>query len=476
MNLWDKKLGLLVLVALSFFACEEEIGLTNVTPENNLGIFFAEYPLDGKVNQLWAGSSPSTFSGRTLAGVMEDSIFGKIKSTAYFDYLVSSFDYDTISIETAEVISAELKFRITDAYGEYKDTDVQSFEIYSTGYIEGTDVKTSSSSEGLKEKIGDLSFNLLRDSVDLNTSVYGGDTSLYDAGDFDSNGNYIYTKSINLESSFIDYLNNQFQEGISRGRKNPNDPNDTDSIFYFVRQKLDEGFAMIPNENNTAIVLFNILSSASYDFILNYNVTNAVGTTITKQLEFVFSGYNNITPNELSAWNGGFFNGITTTNKAIPNSSDYLFNQSGTNMLIEVDLSDFQNLEDTIPNSVIQRAVLSISNPIQLSKHSTIPSRIGVYLTNDEEKSTGDLNNIIDVNVLKDLPNNANLDTTSNVYSVEIPLYLQSLMDRKITYDKLILGLDSKTTDTKVGSDEGFTQFGVKKDDIKLTLYYSVTN
>lgn len=476
MNLWDKKLGLLVIVALSFFACEEEIGLTNLTPENNLGIFFAEYPLDGKVNQLWAGSSPSTFSGRALAGVMEDSIFGRIKSTAYLDYLVSSFDYDTISIETAEVVSAEIKLRITGSYGSYNNSDVQSFDIYSTGYIEGTDVKTSASTEATMDKIGDLSFNLIRDSVELNTSIYGGDTSLYDASKFDGNGNYIYTKNLNLESTFIDYLNTQFKAGVERGRKNPNDANDVDSIYYFVRQNLDQGFAIVPNDNNTAIVLFDILNTTRYEFTLKYKVTNAVGTEITKELEFAFSGYNNITPNELSAWEGGFFNGILTTNEAISNTREYLYFQSGTNMLIEIDLSDFPNLEDTIPNSVIQKAVLTINNPIQLSKYSAVPSRVGVYLSNDEQKSTGDLNNIIDVNVLKDLPNNANLDTTSNAYSVEIPLYLQSLMDSKIVYDKLILGLDSKTTDTKVGSDEGFSEFGVKKDDIKITFYYSVTN
>lgn len=476
MNLWDKKLGLLILVALSFFACEEEIGLTNITPENNLGIFFAEYPLEGNVNQIWAGSSPSTFSGRALAGVMEDSVFGKITATPYFDYLLTSFNYDTLSIETAEITSAELEIRISTAYGNYLDADLQSFDIYSTDYIQGVDSKNSASSEPLIEKIGSGSFNIIRDSVTLNTSFYDNDTSLYDESKFDINGNYIYNKSFDFTSSFIDALNTKFKAGVNRGKKNINDSNDTDSIYYFVQKELDEGFAIIPNSANTAIAMLNVITSQTYDFIVNYKVTNAVGTEIDQQMSFTLTAYNNITPNEASPWVGGRFNGLSSINSTMPSSNDYLYYQAGTNMLMEIDLTDFTNLEDTIPNAVIQKAVLSIANPVKFTDVFAFPNSVGVYLTNSENKGSGKLSNTIEANVLKDLPNNAVLDTTSNAYLVELPLYLQSLTDKKISYDKLIIGLDSKLTDQRVGSDEGFSAFGVKKEDIKLTYYYSVTN
>ncbi|QSE98607.1 hypothetical protein [Fulvivirga lutea] len=480
MNLWDKKLGLFLIAALTFFACDEEVGQLNITPENNLGIFFAEQSVADDIEQLWVGSSPSSFQGRLFAGHYVDPNFGNIDATGYCDISIGSVRTDPFLISSAEYVDLALNLRIREATGTYTSIDIQKFELFQLAEpINDEEALTSSTVLDLGEKIGDIEFALYPDSINLEIpeNVSEEDRLLYDA-----NGIYIYTINFSLSEEFKQEFFDAFITSTvdavevlsidSSGAVNDT----TFTINSTTRanlldQKL-KGLAIVPSQENTAVIGFDLLDPNT-NFDLDYTVENVLGSRIDENGIFVLNSlksFTNFSPNEDNPWSGGIFDGVSETGELFPSNDDQVYFQAGTNMYFSVDVSEFRDLRDSIPNIIIQRAVLSIENLINPQARIDNPTSLSFLMTNDEELSEGILSNNADGTLLSDLPNLINFNSDSEAYNVEIPLYLQGIVDNENPYDKIIVGLNTLARDLSVRS------FVVKKEDIKIKYYYSVTN
>ncbi|MTI37994.1 hypothetical protein, partial [Fulvivirga lutimaris] len=250
MNLWDKKLGLF-LIALTFFGCEEEIGNISLTPENNLGIFFAETSLTDNIGQVWAGAAPSSFSGRVMAGQYTDPIFGDITAKAFCDVSIAQANYDRVSIATSELKSLTMKVRIVDAVGTYSSSDIQNLELYElVNPIDNLENTTSAKTMEFGELIGGAKIELYSDSVNY---VYeGSDTP---GSRYDANKVYIYEAKFDILGRYKAEFLQSFEEAVIRGAAI--DDEDIDSVSYFLDQYI-KGFAIVGKDDNNAVITFNL--------------------------------------------------------------------------------------------------------------------------------------------------------------------------------------------------------------------------
>ncbi|HNP17883.1 MAG TPA: hypothetical protein PKL31_05570 [Fulvivirga sp.] len=474
MNLLDKKLGLLLIVALTLFACEEELSTINLGPENNLGIFFGEISLADNVSQVWAGSATSSYKGQLLAGYYQDPVFGDVRATAYGDISVANSALDSTAIASANFISLSLNLRINDASGTYNTNDSQTLELYRLSSPIDGDLNSNSSKDlPLAEKIGEAQFKLHKDSIEyvLPNDPKNPQTSSF----YDGNRRYIYKTKFTLTPEFKSLFFNTFKNAvINDSLKNFN---------YYLDQNL-KGLAIVAKDQNNAVIAYNVVDTASI-IKLKYSKINNSGVRDTTSARFNLNSlksYSKIEPNEDTPWSNSVFNGITEINSPFKTNDGNAYLQSGTNMFLALDLSGFRNFKDTLNNGnsehvLIQRAELILDNIIDPGSNIKLPTVLGLHPSSSDSISNGSFNFIDNVN--GDLLLNGNYSSDANQYSVILPLYLQSIIDNKTPYDQLVLEVN--ITQNNNGSlsipnlrDNSTKRFVVKKEDIKIRYYYSI--
>lgn len=460
MNLLDKRLGLLLITALLLFSCEEEVGELNITPENNLGIFFGELTLEDKVSQIWAGSAASSFNGRFLAGSYNDSIFGQISSTAFIDYTIASLPVEE-DFTTAELKSIDLKIRVQDIYGDFESGEIQKFDVYEIDDLDSEQSYSSSLETDLGEKIGSIEFPIFPDSLNLTV------TEGVDPAKFDSQGLYEYFMSVDLAEEFQTNLFDLFKEAVIKGT--PTSDDDIDSSFFFVDQILP-GLAIVPAETNTAIIENNYTVFGNFDFRLMYSLVDTDGIKENEAILIPSASYNKVSPNEEDLWPNGNFESVKEINVPFNSDDDYIYFQSGTNMFFSIDASEIETIQSTNENIIIQKATISLENINMTSSLNNSGLILSVVVSTDDLLREGIYNNTIDNGVFSDLPRNENLPANSTNISLEIPLYFQELSEKSIPFNQIIFSINP------VLRDSNFTSFYLKKEDVKLTYYYTSTN
>lgn len=459
MNLRDRKLGWLFAI-LIFFGCEDEIGQLNVNPENNLGIFFEEIPLEDKIYQVWAGSTPSSFSGIGMSGTYMDSVFGKIDARNFGSFSIRVATYDFNTLPSAEADSLFLEMRMTSATGNFENGDLQQFDLYRlrNPILDG-DVLSSSTDLVFENKIAEAQVELNIDSLNLI------DLDQIENQNYDQSGRYIYTLKFNFETAFLDEFTEGFVNAVVDGTVDPNDSQDVDSIGYYLDQYL-KGFALIPSEDNNAIISFNYFDTENYDFQLNYRTTNNDGSIEERTASFLinpFKSFNYISPNENNTWDGGVFDEQNDINLPFKIDNSYAYQQSGTNMFITINLSDLNNIQRSGNNIIIQRAELLLNNVSDLN--SFIPQNLSFTITNLNGIQGGIYSQSLDRTILNDLPSSSVYESDSNRYEIAPTLYLQGIFNSEIPYNQIIVG---------AVSDNNFNSFAVKKEDISLRYYYTI--
>ncbi len=470
MNLLDKKLGLLILAVLLFFSCEEELGELNVTPENNLGIFFAEIPLGNNTNQLWAGSVPGSFSGNLIAGTMQDSVLGNITAKAYGDISVERAIYDTATIRSAELISLTFNIRINGAVGSFEETDVQNFGLYKLSETINELAEINSASNiSVDEKIGEAHFQIYRDSINLTTQTT--DSS----DDFDDNGFYIYQMPFELNEDYKSFFIESFVDAILKGV--PQDDSDIDSVSYYLDENL-KGIVIMAEDETNAIITTDVTDVENYDFDLVYRLEDIDGSTIERTANFLINSlksFNNITPNEDTPWQGGVFNGVSEITSIFPSNTDDIHVHSGTNMLAAIDLSDFPLIGDTVSNLIINKATLSIKNVRSVSDDLPLTTLLYFTFSNSENIENGILSKIDNDLILTELPTDILYDTLDQSFNIEMPLFLQSLIIDDSGFDQIIIGSDLIRSDFNVGNDVNLSGVTFAKEDVSISFFYTIT-
>ncbi|MEL7002068.1 MAG: hypothetical protein AAFN93_04940, partial [Bacteroidota bacterium] len=167
MNLWARKARLVLIIpALLLFSCEDEINTIGLDPENDLGIFFVEIPLNDRVTQVWVDDIGSSGTGSMLVGSRQYEGFGLTQSRNYYQLALNAFTPADDDIFDSVV----LELRVRDITGADLGSTPQNIKVHQlTSAIQNIEeTPTSSTSPELGTLIGESNFLIFPDSVTLN--------------------------------------------------------------------------------------------------------------------------------------------------------------------------------------------------------------------------------------------------------------------------------------------------------------------
>jgi len=467
MNLRARFSGLMILSALSFFSCEEDITTVGLPPENNLGIFFADIPLGDKVTQVWVEDVNTRGNGVITVGSYQDPNFGLIETSNYSEIGFSNITFDS----DATFDSVVLQLRVSSLYGNnIKDVE-HTFEVYqladSISLSENgqSRVFTNSSSEPLGAKIGEYSFMLYPDSVglafsdtniDLNDQDNDSADSVFYEENFDSDDFYIYQHKTRLDDTFgqqifDELITNQYDSGAELA-----------ALF--------KGVHLRSLNTNGSIVSY---SQGAYTGITFYYQEDGEQEIATYPISTNIS-YNSISPNDNSGWTGSDFDDLTQFYDPYETQNNNVYLKSGSNLLAKVDLSGIRAaILDSIPDIIVQNAEIAIEN---IGENGSLdkPEALRYWLT-----STDSLANENYATASPPSQTGSALavgyNNDNDHYNVSAPIFVELLTSEdEFEFDQLILAPVSSSTLSINGSSVRRLVFN--KNDFRLRIHYTLPN
>ncbi|MEM7107192.1 MAG: DUF4270 family protein [Bacteroidota bacterium] len=466
MNLWARRLGLLLPVALSFFSCEEEntIGLP---PEDNLGIFFAEIPMEPYIEQVWVDDLPYDQSGLLLVGAYNDPELGRIEATGFSDLSTTSFRSSFPASDSVdyEFVYASMTLRVRNGYGTTNGLPQIGIGIYQLD--DTVDINrnyTNSDVFSLVQKIGETQFTFYADSLGLERDE-NSDQSIRDlpASLFDADSIYIYTTNFDLDQPFWESVFVQYRDILLDTLGFP------DSTLNPAREfdLIVNGIALTQESGNTAIQ-YNGPDLRSF-ISIRYNREAPSGITEEEMIIIVnpSKAFNEIRPNVNSGWTLEKFNPLVNFYEGTFLDDQNAYIQSGANLFVALDLEPMRSFADTAINAVFQRAELYINGDSTLVLEGNDPiSQLQFLLSSDANLADEELAGIPDANFVQEVPVAINFDEADSNF-VRIPTYLNQLLLNRTALDKIIVrGPSVSSLDRLV----------IPKDSIFLRLYYSKIN
>lgn len=463
MNLRARNLGLIIISALTLFSCEEEISTIGLPPENNLGIFFVDIPLGEQTSQIWVDKVNSRATGSILVGRYDDPDLGPIEATNFSEVILNTnVQFDTL-LNNATFDSLVYSLRINDFTGVNFDGQTQTFEVFQLqNPIDLIDEDSASvpfytsSSQPLAGKVGEGSFLLYPDSVNLSFSdsdfTLGTKAdSLFKDKFFDSDSIYIYRHNIKLDNSFGLSFFNQARSGV-----NFDDGNEFAEFF--------KGLAIQPSTNNSAIVQYGVSNSRMTLYFTKNGENRFVSFNVSSS-----RSYNNIAPNINESWGTGALAGISPYVPFDP-LSDNLYLQSGTNLLLKLDLSGLREFEDTVGSAVIQSAELRLGTT-DANAFLETNANISAGLTSLD--SLENENYYIDPLVNNQNTNVLTFDEDIPGYKVAIPLFIEDVTSDQVEFDQIIFFLGSSNSSVALPTSSEIKKVIFIKNDLKLRIYYT---
>ncbi len=461
MNLWAKRLGLPLLAALALFSCEEE-NTVGLPPEDNLGIFFAEIPMNDLISQVWVDNLPFDRQGRLIAGEYEDPQLGTISATAFADLSPTAFrsliDPDSAQKEYS-FMTASMTLRIAEVYGEQLEgLPNVSFSVYQLAdTVDRNATYTNSSSIGLGEKIGEANFDFYLDSLNLE---YSSSLNL-DSTLFDSDSLYIYTTEFTLDQVFWENIFEEFTEILL----------DTvaydDASLSATFDDLMKGIAIVGESSGTAIT-YNGLDLRSS---VNITFEESNGSSNTERNMFFIvnqtKSFNEISPNANSRWTLSKFDAITQFYSPTVLNDPNVYIQSGANLFAAIDFSGFRNFADTAENTIFSEALLFVNgDETLLNPNVESLSQLQFLLASDETLENRELSTSEDVGFLNEVPTGIRYDEDSTNL-INLPTYLNRLVLNQTELDRIIL---------RGPSISSLSRLVIPKDSIFLRVKYSKNN
>ena len=417
------KFGLLILVTLLLFACEEpnEIGLELTGDPNRIGAYYQEIELGANLI-----NNDSTFTlsvTRLLSGETFKEEFGKLSAKSFTQY-----GFSTAKLDVPE------------------DAVYDSLVLYiSSDYAYGTGIE-----------------NLQRFTVhELTEDLY--DTAAYftfSTVEYDPNpigtGDFILPERADTVLSFkIDdaYGNRLFEAAQDT---NIIDPDDVSTL-----QALFKGFAFVSDESNNSVLGVNASSDST--FLRLYWRED----TVNHSYPFEFFGVANFNQ-ILTDRTGSPLDGIEEQHYQdfFPdNEKSYI--QSGADLVTKLDFTPMLNFFDTIEYATINQTLISITID-QPDFNELPPSYLYFYYHDENNKRVKDLGQYL--GILQD----GTTDLQRAVYDEENLLYEAPIT---IFSDRLIKGTFSDTTVLMYPPEFGITntvnQFLVSPGNVKVKIYYS---
>lgn len=470
MNLWVRRSGLILLSALTFFSCEEELSTVGLPPENDLGIFFVDVPLNDKVSQVWVDNIYSRATGSMLVGSYEDEYFGHIEARSFTELTLAAEDPGKNFSGTATLDSLVIETRIRGIYGSNVKNTLNKIEVYQlTDTIPVTDkTYTIASSQALGNKLAEGEFYIYPDSLGLKFEDYVEDIqslSPKDSADrerlFDSNDEYMYKSVFQVNDAYaLEFFNKiKNQDAAFSGANNFAD--------YF------NGIAFVPTGANSAILTYGVSDTR---MVLYYTETDSQGNTKQESLIFGASttiNYNNIQPNENAGWSGSDFDDLSAFYEPYVTNTNLAYVQSGTNLLMKIDLSSIQQFADTVDSPVIQKAELVLSNVVDAGGNTPPPANMVYYLTSPDSLMNENYRvSTISNNALTAVQQVA-YNSEDNEIRNDITIALQRLLYEE-NFNQLILAPVRVVNSAFLPTASSVNRLVVNKDNMHLRFYYSI--
>jgi|GEM_PF-4379168 len=447
MNLWDKasKLALMIVLALFFVACKEEL---NNVGKNNIGdqfdLLFEEFTLPSQV------IIDSIFTSRfnLLTGTYTDSEFGLVTSEAYTTF----FGLTDIDLSGSDIVfdSLVLSLRLTPYYYGAKTETPITIQIHRlTEELTDLDGRTNLSS-------------IMYDPTSLGQATFTLNPEKYDTLEV-TEEDFKLTDSlrIKLDDTFF----SEIQADIVSDTTAINVPLD----FY--------GFAIVTSSSDKIVSISS--TSTETNLALHYHTVEAGANADTLIYFYSFNqqGYNKITSDR----SGTPIAGLSDDNPSTPitpeNNMRYV--QSGTGVTTELDFQPFLDFFADKEHMIINSVELSLG---EIASTTDLSAPVGISLLNTDEEgelSPLDVNGAsfftvqTDANTQLFIPFVANDDT--GVYSALPTQYFQFLYSSKVERSTSRI-LPTVVSNGTVVSESGFQvdRFVVHQDSIKLKVYYTL--
>lgn len=421
--LGSTRFGLLILVTLFLFACEEpnEIGLELTGDPDRIGAYYQEIELN---TNLINNDSTFTLSiQRLLAGNTFKEEFGSLSAKSFTQY-----GYSTAKLEVPE------------------DAVYDSLVLYvNSDYAYGTGIS------------GSQRFTVHELTEDLyDTAEY----FTFSSAEYDPNpigtGDFILPERTDTVLSFkIDdaYGNRLFEAAQDTNIIDPDDVNTLQELF--------KGFAFVSDVGNNSVL--GIRASSDSTFLRLYWRED----TVNHSYPFEFFGVANF--NQILAdRTGSPLQGIEDQHYQdfFPdNEKSYI--QSGADLVSKLDFTPFLSFFDTIEYATINQTMISITID-EPDFNELPPSYLYFYYHDDNNKRIKDLGQYL--GILQD----GSTDLQRAVYDEENLLYEAPIT---IFSDRLIKGTFSDTTVLMYPPEFGITntvnQFMVSPGKVVLKIYYS---
>ena len=421
--LGSTRFGLLILVTLFLFACEEpnEIGLELTGDPDRIGAYYQEIELN---TNLINNDSTFTLSiQRLLAGNTFKEEFGSLSAKSFTQY-----GYSTAKLEVPE-----------DAVYDSLVLYVNSDYAYGTG-ISGSQRFTV---HELTEDLYDTAEYFTFSSAEYDPTPIG-------------TGDFILPERTDTVLSFkIDdaYGNRLFEAAQDTNIIDPDDVNTLQELF--------KGFAFVSDVGNNSVL--GIRASSDSTFLRLYWRED----TVNHSYPFEFFGVANF--NQILAdRTGSPLQGIEDQHYQdfFPdNEKSYI--QSGGDLVSKLDFTPFLSFFDTIEYATINQTMISITID-EPDFNELPPSYLYFYYHDDNNKRIKDLGQYL--GILQD----GSTDLQRAVYDEENLLYEAPIT---IFSDRLIKGTFSDTTVLMYPPEFGITntvnQFMVSPGKVVLKIYYS---
>ncbi|MDH5598636.1 MAG: DUF4270 domain-containing protein [Cyclobacteriaceae bacterium] len=457
-----RKSGLVLIPALFIlFSCninDIEVGLP--PKDNQFEIVYHPEVFDPKVT--WRDSIYTGQTGRLLTGSYTDPNFGVIEAIGYT--LIDPDYYAPTTTLLYKADSAKIFMGVDYTYGE-NIASQSNFEIYTIpqDYLYNRSDSTVYSNRFISSY--QIPFAGL-----IGTGTYNkSDTSVMVA---------------NLDIAFAEYFLNSLTSN-NEGFK---------SLFGI--ENIFPGIAIKGDVNNNGIFGFDLMSESSR-IILYYTDPNGdpqqyyLGFGGSNSTDRVYTiNHNYITPNpETPSWAGTDLDGLTQLYQDFTPATNNLYFQGSTGINSTFDISSLYSIGDTLFNvsgkdttwAIVNSAVLEITDLIfGVGDTLAPPSELQILLTDNSNKRI-----FLDDTKLVQLYKGIASDTASiklygsqnltpltlkyskdyNKYSADITLFIQSIVNGKREFNKLMLYEGSPIFSVN--------RFVADKNNISIRFYYT---
>jgi hypothetical protein len=357
MNLLAKSLGQLAVlaVALFFFSCEDPTSLGYENPDKKFDVNYVDIPLESSVLLLDSiRTSNFTFTtdfNRFLAGQYTDPVFGTVNA-AFFSQFFTNSTVRLPNNATYDSVTLQLGFDLYN-YGS-SSASMQTYSVYQLAdSLTGATKLTNNSDFATGALLGSQSYFV--DPSEFKKYVDNGtDTAL--------------TLNIKLNQEY-----GQSLYDMALRYKNATSVEDSAFVFFSKFIQTFKGIA-VKADVADKIVRFSPTTSR---IIVHYHTVTSSNLGLILSLSGV-TGFSQIK----SDWSSTELSGL------IP-YQDYLadgatrYIQSGTGVFTKVDLSNFYEFADTIPNAIINSAEFVITD---VDPTYPPPTNLGFRLLNENNR------------------------------------------------------------------------------------------